>query len=83
MAFQSAEEAQQRKANFFSAHDVIEAHNNKPGVTFNWLTTNSPSWYNSSLRIQQPNIKHFFNLLVRRVWPKRRFTWVLDLVPNH
>ena len=34
MAFQSAEEAQQRKASFFSAHDVIEAHNNKPGVTY-------------------------------------------------
>jgi len=34
MAFPTAEEAEQRKANFFSAHDVIEAHNNKPGVTY-------------------------------------------------
>lgn len=34
MAFPSAEEAQQRKANFFAAHDAIEAHNSKPGVTF-------------------------------------------------
>jgi len=34
MAFQSEEEAAQRKANFFSVHDVIEAHNNKPDVTY-------------------------------------------------
>ena len=34
MAFPSAEEMQQRKLNFFSTHDVIETHNNKPGVTY-------------------------------------------------
>ena len=34
MTFPSAEEAAQRKANFFAAHDVIEEHNSKPGVTF-------------------------------------------------
>jgi len=34
MSFSSEEEMQHRKMNFFSTHDVIEKHNNKPGVTF-------------------------------------------------
>ena len=34
MAFPTAEEMEHRKMNFFSTHDVIETHNNKPGVTY-------------------------------------------------
>jgi hypothetical protein len=34
MAFPSAEVAEQRKANFFATHQVIEAHNSQPGVTY-------------------------------------------------
>lgn len=46
MSFSSEEEMQHRKMNFFSTHDVIEKHNNKPGVTFklehNRFSTMSP-----------------------------------------
>jgi hypothetical protein len=34
MAFSSEEEFIQRKANFFSTHDVIEEHNRKNGTTY-------------------------------------------------
>jgi len=34
MAFQSEEEAAQRKANFFAAHDIIEEHNQKSNKTY-------------------------------------------------
>ena len=34
MAFPSEEESQQRKANFFAAHDFIEEHNQKSNKTY-------------------------------------------------
>lgn len=34
MAFSTEEEMMQRKANFYSAHDVIEEHNRKNGTTY-------------------------------------------------
>lgn len=34
MVFSSEEESQQRKTNFFAAHDIIEEHNKKSNKTY-------------------------------------------------
>jgi hypothetical protein len=59
MSFSSEEEMQQRKMNFFSAHDVIENHNNKPGVTFTLEHNRFSTMVN---RIEKLCVKNYFLL---------------------
>ena len=60
MSFSSEEEMQHRKMNFFSTHDVIEKHNNKPGVTFK-LEHNRFSTMVITIGKQKQNKKSFYN----------------------